>query len=586
MTPSEARTCVLEFKTVELPTIGRALGVGEGEFAGGASFKLVADILTLHENEDWPRTGQTSAVSESPYIPFSTRFVDERTAYRSFLPDDLKPADIEPLRALLAESRNPLVKARIAETIWLKFKDFKDADACVEARLDVARVVGEGVSWTETVRNLGKLASAILKFNMQRRFNEFCDACESIRTHLLNTDKRFSYFVLADVLGNTFLSQAKTRVVFGETRAERWRADLEAVAKEYRSDPHLGHEALLVLRAWDVLWSWTDRREVTSREVVDQLLSAAAAGEPKYAPMLIQSALSVALDFGIADLVERCRALLNRSLRVEASNYATISYSFELPDDSIAALDQILSTSESISLAIRKLAVGPSLLDIDLESERSRAEKNSQDTPFLKLIPVRWIHPEGRIIASSDASSSHLDRYLAICLHSRLSLVEGLLGYFLIQTRDRIQATTLMEALGKWPHLNIARIHPLSVAAERFARGDRVSSAFIVIPFFESLLRDLLRAAGYSATKIDPGGVQLDETLNSLLRTSLAKEILGEGFCKSAEYLLCDSSGGPNLRNEIAHGTVRHEALSEARVFLVWLHIVRLTCFSFPLTSA
>ncbi len=62
--------------------------------------------------------------------------------------------------------------------------------------------------------------------------------------------------------------------------------------------------------------------------------------------------------------------------------------------------------------------------------------------------------------------------------------------------------------------------------------------------------------------------------------------ILGRAHCKLVEYVLCDPELGWNLRNEVAHGTVRADALTPTRVLLAWLLVVRLTCFVAEHTAA
>ena len=100
----------------------------------------------------------------------------------------------------------------------------------------------------------------------------------------------------------------------------------------------------------------------------------------------------------------------------------------------------------------------------------------------------------------------------------------------------------------------------------------------IVLTVYEAVLRDLLRELGYPALKVERG-LQMDETLNSLLRAEPTLAVLGPAHCKLAEYVLCDPELGWNLRNEVAHGTVRADALTPTRVLLAWLLMVRLTCF-------
>jgi hypothetical protein len=64
-----------------------------------------------------------------------------------------------------------------------------------------------------------------------------------------------------------------------------------------------------------------------------------------------------------------------------------------------------------------------------------------------------------------------------------------------------------------------------------------------------------------------------------LVQSGISRCFLGDGHCDLVEHVMCDSALGWNLRNEIAHGTIRPETLTAMRVFLAWLLLVRLTCF-------
>lgn len=173
---------------------------------------------------------------------------------------------------------------------------------------------------------------------------------------------------------------------------------------------------------------------------------------------------------------------------------------------------------------------------------------------------------------------ANLERHVAFGVGTHLVLVEATLRYFLRSAITRLDPSTLVEALAEWPHLPPHRGALLAVAAERFASRDFVSSGVIVLTVYEAVLRDLVRALGYPALKVERG-VQMDETLNSLLRAEPTVAVLGPAHCKLAEFVLCDPELGWNLRNEVAHGTVRPDALTPTRVLLAWLLLVRITCF-------
>ena len=292
-----------------------------------------------------------------------------------------------------------------------------------------------------------------------------------------------------------------------------------------------------------------------------------------------QRALQAALDFGQADLAQMMRGELMLSIKKSTREFKQVSGSFSLPPALVAEIDRLLATSTSTAAAIRVLSVFPGLLELDLDRLREGAREHMKEASFLSLMPTVHYHPDGKVTFQSIDAEGNVERHAAFLAGSHLVVVEALLRYVLGRLMSRMEPSTLIEALGDWPHLPAHRAVLLSVAAERFAKSDWISSAFLVIPLYEAVLRDLLRAGGYPALKTEAGGTQKDETLNSLIRSAATRSVLGDGHCDLVEHVMCDPALGWNLRNELAHGTVRPETLTPMRVFLAWLLLIRLTCF-------
>jgi hypothetical protein len=336
----------------------------------------------------------------------------------------------------------------------------------------------------------------------------------------------------------------------------------------------------MVVRAWVARWHGPDRVRDAGRDIVAQLRDIAATSEPSIAPIYRERALQTALDFGLADLTHTTRQELMEAVKGAIPTFKQVSGRFDLPAELVREVEAIAERSASGAQAIRQLALLPGLLEIDKERLRESAREQLKDRPLLGLIPSAHYHPDGKITHRTDGGEANIDQHVGFLAGMHLVLVEGVLRHFLASILGRLEPTSLLGALAEWPHLAAVRGTILGHASERFASQDWVSSGYIAATQFEAVLRDLLRAGGYHALKAERDGVLMDETLNSLLRSEPARQLLGVGFCSLAEYVLCDYALGWNLRNEIAHGTVRAESLSPARVLLLWLLIVRLTCYA------
>jgi len=273
------------------------------------------------------------------------------------------------------------------------------------------------------------------------------------------------------------------------------------------------------------------------------------------------------------------------SVKAAIPTFRQVSGGFDLPAELVTQVDLIVERSADAADAVRQLALLPGLLEIDRERLREGAINQLKDRPFLALVPAVHYHPDGKITHRTNGGEANVERHLAFLVGMHLVIAEGLLRHFLARTLVRFSESTLLDALASWPHLPPNRGQILLRASERFAAHDWVSSGVITATTFEAVLRDLLRAVGYHALKAERDGVLMDETLNSLLRAEPARAVLGAGFCDLAEYVLCDSALGWNLRNEVAHGTVRPEALAPSRVLLLWLLIIRLSGFVGPAAS-
>lgn len=577
ITPERAIQLLDEPSTVDIWSIGHALDRDGPPLRGNVAAALMADILQVGETEPWPRSTRDLEVDQQLFRPFCIVPKDNR-AMRSFLPEDLQAETEEPLRAFAAGSSSPTVQVRIYEVLWARFEKHEDALAGINARFAAAKLYDPDENWPDLVRNLGRLATLILRLNAKDRTSALVDALDHAAGQLTQCSRPFSFPVLADMASNTLLAKRPGREAFTTARGKQWADLLGKVADKYKGDPHHGHDALFMLQAWHMRWGNDAERTATQRRVVEHLIDAAEAADPIIAPSHLQSALQHALDFGISDLAERCRAALSRGIQGATRFFQRISGPLEAPKEVVEQLDAILVGAHSLATAVRQLVVLPGMLEIDLQRFRDAARQQLGESPLLGLMPSTHYHPDGKVIFRSNDFEGNVERWTRTLIGFHLVQVEAVLQHFLAQAISRLDKGTLLNALAAWPHLVPNRVALLSVAAERFSARDWISSGVIATIVYEAILRDLLRACGYSAMKTERGGVQMDEALNSLLRNPIVRQMLGDQHCDLVEYVLCDPALGWNLRNEVAHGTIRPDELTPTRVLLVWLLIIRVTC--------
>jgi Domain of unknown function (DUF4209) len=577
LSAADARRAVLEASQVELWEIGSALGLDTDTTPIEAvPIVLLSDVLSLGDLQNWKKTARPGEVVSEPFRANFTQRKDDGNIYRSFEPGDMAAEHEEPLRRVAVVSKNEYVRARIYEVLWIRFRRYRDAQNAIAARVATFSLI-DRENWPRLVTAFGRCAWMILTVNAKDRLPDYFTALDGASATLASSSRPFAVTALADMLNNVLLGRSDVRDAFGADRFTQWRKQLRDIAEHYRGDDLHGQDALVVLQDWHQRCGDSADANLVRHEMVQRLVALAKVAAPMFASSLIQRALKTALDFGLQDELEPCRVALGEAIRKEIPHFAVQSSTIEIPRPAIQEIDGLLTT-QTIAGALRVLAAAPGFLDVDINLLTERARQSMKESPFFALIPAQHVHREGKVTYRSDPNEP-LERYVGLGLNECLVGIEALLGYFMQQSLDRWTPSTLIEALAAWPHLNDARRRMLEVSAERFARRDWVSSGTIVVTVYEAALRDLLRASGYSALRLEPNGVQMDETLNQLVRSPRALEILRREHCSFVEFFLCDPKLGPNLRNEVAHGTVRVEDLSPTRVLLVWLLLLRLTCF-------
>ncbi len=577
-----ARDLVRNGADIQVADIGRALDPKGDDFVDGLSSARLAALLQIGQTAPWSQPAGKGKGGVGLFSPMCTVPKEDGQVYRSLLPEDLAPEEEGPIRAQVEQSGHSLVRAHLSEVLWVRFRRFPDAATAISARFDAARQADAERYWPGIVKNLGRLTTLLLRLNQRERLPALIISLDYARVKLTQCSLPFSFLELANMVRCTLLARPEGRESFSPARAAQWQLDLRLTVDRYLDDPRHEIDAMDALREWMLVWG-RDGVPVVEAQVVNTLRKYAKAGSPSVAPLHLQRALHLALEYKLSQADQQKTKLeLVESIKSAVPHFRKHTMDIPLPPDLVASINEIANGPINVSEAVRQLACFPGLLDVDKSLVRSMAVQTLAEAPFTaRLTSVRY--GGGKVVNQASTYQENVEQQLGRLIEAQFAIVIGLLHNWLKEVNGRIEDRSLLDSLGQWPILNPNRRTFLAYASHRFAQQDWTGSGFVVATQFEGLLRDQLRALGYSAIK-DADGVQMDETLNSLLRTEAALQLLGSEFRAAAEFILCDPAFGWNLRNEIAHGTVRPSMFSAERVLIVWLLVVRLACRSADLS--
>ncbi len=117
----------------------------------------------------------------------------------------------------------------------------------------------------------------------------------------------------------------------------------------------------------------------------------------------------------------------------------------------------------------------------------------------------------------------------------------------------------------------------LEVGLRHYFSGEFVSASYVLIPAFERLVRETLLRHGIDVTPPRKGGFR-ESMLGALLSKEEAQNLLGK---RVSEYLtitlLCEDTGGRNLRNDVAHGILEPDECTQNLADLILFMFLLMT---------
>lgn len=274
----------------------------------------------------------------------------------------------------------------------------------------------------------------------------------------------------------------------------------------------------------------------------------------------------------LEDLIPRYRniGLVEDAARVEAmirsrSNEAQgemqrVEVPIDIPKKE---LDQWVEkvAGNSLDEALSRIAMACLIKE---DSTQSSLQHFSKNAPLFSLMSSVVMGTDGFTVAKVGSVESDLDGRSLQHAATLFSLYAPWLYFAFNHIKEKyaLDAENIVSALRKCTFFPIEHEPLLKEGVVAWLADDSVKCIHILVPQIETALRNLLAALGASVMKPDPdtGGFQV-LGLGKILNHPIFRNHVPNDFRFHLRALYSDSRG-INLRNDMAHGLVRHELLN------------------------
>ncbi|MGM7318433.1 DUF4209 domain-containing protein [Idiomarina sp. ST10R2A5] len=550
-------------------SLSRSLRDAYNETASEGAKKTLSVLRSLAELAFTP---------EKMSEPFETMWHRQQRDTRFLLPKDLGPNTLATLEDILPHIDDPLLKARVADTLWLGGRNTKHASAAIEEYI--------------ALPDLSSFSEYTLKVNVTRaimlaQMLKLKDKVSMIAEEMLGliqrhwTEEPDAVFILGHALHSTGADrQGLTNDMLVELQSS-----IEQTAHKLVEDGshYLAQRVFnLASEKADILGDSDNSIRLKAFEgrcffdMAEQSLD----GRAFEAHFNAAKALATLREIPNAQRDKHCVNKLITELHHKFPKYGRLANESmtEISGESVdvspvrAESERKVSGKQIPEVAVSHLAY---CCEPNLMSQAIEAQKLSQRS-FIADLVANAIHFDREGFAIAQSSSSNMLAFQAFQGTSQYMMMGSVLPAI-----DRINVehnidTDMFEAL--------CRTSPIVPTNQRrlVANGlflgwcrELAQAVYILAPLLENIIRRMLTEANALTVTYDSNGVASQLGLGALLKQEECKTVLGSELTEELKAIFTEPSAY-NFRNKVAHGLLCEKECQNFMGLHAWWIILRM----------
>jgi hypothetical protein len=499
---------------------------------------------------------------------------------RALIPTDYSEQESELLRDLVPTISDPEMRARVADVVWERKRDYKCAQAAIEAYLESAARLEDPEQWSPTAMRLTRALKLARTLRNDALSKLALSRIEGVLAKYNGSDPLFLSANLMELLLEARAGNPDNYVSLSETAAKT----AESARDWRRVRTYLEIKAKWLVRAGRK--ADADSAIVASAETyVTEADIQEASGSPNY--MLTANHLECAIKLlrTISGQTARVQELYKRLLTVQSltmSQLRSVEVPLEVPAESIEKARAAVA-GKTFHEALRGLILFHQSPTVDWL--RDQAREMAKFAPISYTIATSYLTAAGRIAAKTPGGSDpdEDDQVLRSWMFRQADILRTFVAPLIETARLQIvfehavHAQDWDEVVCDNPFVPIGRERLFAHGLHAGLVGDFVTAAHVLIPQLENSCREILARAGATVSTYNAEGVQRELYIYELFPMPKFKEIFGDAITFDLRSLLVEQESS-NLRHGMTHGLYGYEAFqSPASIYLWWL-VLRLVC--------
>ena len=524
--------------------------------------------------------------SESTDEPFVPLFVFQNG--RSAIVDDFTDNHLDVLKGLATGILDAEMKARIADILWIRMRDFRMAQLAVESYLESARNLEDPKHWTyyfERVERAINIAASLGKQN-----HSFLVVISEIETTL---DK---YKGEDPLLLSVKLMELLLKFGVGDSQKYATLAEKAALKAESKQDWDRARNY------WQIKANWHNREKDVERvrdswiHVADTHIEESKIYTEAPAPSYLNacSHLEKAIEAfrrigGNQDKVNQLhQTLLDYQQRAVKEMNAVFTQEIDIREVAQKSSESV--KGKSFNNAIFTLAtLGRSP---EVSRLREQVKQSFEEHPLIHLFSETLVNKEGKVIGrkplkTSDNSQEHenairVEMFKWGKLNQQIQ-AKGIIdpARYQINLDHNVRLDDWFPIVINNPFIPPNRERIFAEGLNAGLKGNFLVAGNLLILQLEESVRYLLSQRGIITSGLDSNGIQNERDINALLTSDeyseSIKTIFNEDILFDLQGLLINRFGS-NLRNRIAHGLMDESEFYSSQLSYVWWLTLHLCC--------
>lgn len=504
--------------------------------------------------------------SSSKDMPYHPMFVHGTS--RTPIPDDIPDSELALLSELARKSRDPELRARLADIAWLRLRDHRMALLAIDSYLESAAQLDTLGSWTDAKDRVERALRVATQLGRagQAKFDAVVEFIENqLGTADAGEERRFQPLQLMELLIEFRAGDMNRWSTLSETLAER----AESSSAWEQSEAYWETKA-----AWDRRRNDDNERQAAQVRAAETRINLARELLQKNPPdhllasIHLQKAVEGMRQAGESGRAEALHHELLRSQELALGQMQRIGQEVDISSHVTAAIEAVRGQPLELGLVILATMQQPP----SVTALRQYAERSGKEFVFSSLFPSIHLDNQGRVVAvrpsrlSSDPEEVERAIQADMFEHAR-HIHEAYSVMFIEPAREQIvldhqvMVRDLQSIVLNNPLIAPGRADLVLRGLYAGLNGDFVVASHLLVPQIEHSIRHVLNQKGVITTSLSSERIQEEQDLSRLLQRQETIETWGEDLTFDLRGLLVERFGA-NLRNRLAHGLVDERELS------------------------